>query len=220
MMVMVSVDSEDLGSTSVAAAPTAMLPSEEGGGDSVPPGEFGDDEVLHGDDSTEIPLAVHRFDIPDGLPAEGPTRILVVGAAPEIREETVVVLRTDGGPGWEPDAVGEEASARTKLMLETWDLVLLRLDAGPLDYRHVFRSIRAARKWPAPRVVAVLPPDLEVQSELRGMGATRVLTTPVTAQEIIEAVHLGLATDGPSSAPWWDTDHGESGEHDLEDPRV
>lgn len=219
-MVLVKVDPEDLGSIAPAAAPPAMHSPEESVGESLPPGEFGEDEVFHGDDSSEIPLAVHRFDIPDGLPAEGPTRILVVGAEPEIREETVVVLQTDGGPGWEPDAVGEEASARTKLMLETWDLVLLRLDAGPLDYRHVFRSIRAARKWPVPRVVAVLPPDPAVQSELRGMGVTRILTTPVTTQEIIEAVHLGLTMDRPSSAPWWDTDHGESGEHDGEDPRV
>ena len=168
----------------------------------------------------EAPVAVEQVNVPTSVPFEGPVRILVVGASPEIREQTVRCLQTHGGPGWEPDAVGETGSARTRLMLETWDVVLLRLDAGPLDYRDIFRSIRAARKWPPPSVVAVLETDPAVQAELRGLGVSRMLLTPFSVEQLVGAVRHGLADGSRDHMPWWDTDQRQDDQHSSDDPLV
>ncbi len=164
-----------------------------------------------GDDT---PVALQNIRIPDGVPAEGPYKILVIGSTAEIREETVRILLAQGGPGWEPDATGEDGpSMRKRVSLEAWDLVLLRLDAGPLDFRDLFRSLRAAQHWPPPPVVAVMHPDPSLQGELKALGAVQTLITPLTEEVLVRALSHALSQDLSSRAgqdsdrnadSWWE----------------
>ena len=214
------------GSTVLAmSAPVACRPcgpcafaSPSKGGDSQFGGTAGEDPF--GDsDSGLTPLIVENLRIPDSLPLEGPARILVVGATEAVREETVALLRRDGDAGWDPDAVGEVGAARTKLVLETWDLVLLRLDAGPLDCQEIVRALRAAQRFPLPSVVAVVPLDEEVASALEALDPSAVLTAPVETERLVDAVRNGLRSGGPATRrPQWETESGEDASGGGDEP--
>lgn len=171
-------------------------------------------DAFQGHAGDDTPVALQNIRIPDGVPAEGPYKILVIGSTQEIREETVRILLTQGGPGWEPDATGEDSpSVRKRVSLEAWDLVLLRMDAGSLDFRDLFRSLRAARHWPPPPVVAVMHPDPVLQAELKALGAVQTLITPLTPEALVRALSHGLAASAgpdPEGDPgsWWENGKG------------
>jgi len=182
----------------------------------------GEERELFGCESGPgTPVTIQNIQIPEGLPLEGPFRILVIGTTQEVREETVRLLQIDGGPGWEPDAVGDVLVARTRLRLESWDLVLLRLDAGTLDFQEIFRTIRTARQWPTPSVVAVLNPDPVLLAEIKALGVRQALITPLIPESLIRAVRLGIQEKASSPhPPGWEAEKYDGGEIEGDDPLI
>ncbi len=170
--------------------------------------------------SGDEPLAIQNFRIPDGMPCEGPIRILVVCADTHICEATVRSLAADGDAGWEPDAAHDVTTTRSRMLLESWDLIIIRLEGGALDFRQVMRTNHAASHWRQTPILATIPPHSPLFIDLRSLGACDVLSAPFTTSTLVKAVRKGLANAASTSSPgpWWDAP--ESDASDLEDPLV
>ncbi|MBN2490987.1 MAG: hypothetical protein JXQ29_09070 [Planctomycetes bacterium] len=192
--------------------------ARSGGGQSHAGGPEGSAPIEDEAAGSWTPRILEDLRIPEGLPLEGPARILVVGACEAVRAETVDLLRRDGDPGWEADAVGEAGAARTKLMLEPWDLLLLRLDGGPLDYREVFRARRMSPRFPLLPVVVVITPDPELAADLGALTASAVLPAPVAPERLLDAIRAELGSGGERTGPYWETSSDASGSRGDEPP--
>lgn len=151
------------------------------------------------------------IDIPDSLPADRPTRVLVVCADERLREDTVMQLEQGSDGEWEADAAPDTDTARLKLIIEEWAAVVLRLDGGDLDHRAVCRGAHTARRMRRPSLVAVAVLDFDLERELSSLGIARILRPSATGDEIADAVRDCLNEDDPRPDPgsMWD---GESRE--------